>query len=293
MDIKQYLHDKKEIVDGALERLLPSGDEIPAPMSEGIRYSVLSGGKRVRPVLLLAACSATGGEEKKALKAACAVELIHTYSLIHDDLPSMDDDDMRRGKPSLHVVMGVGNAILVGDALQALAFQIIADDEALGYETKVLLISKLAGAAGMAGMVGGQVADLASEGKKVVPESLEYIHRHKTAAMISASVLMGGIIGEADADALEDLKLYGENIGLAFQIVDDILDVVGNSGTLGKATGADEAREKATYPGLYGIEESRKKAGVCLENALTSLHDFDERADALREIAKYIVSRAS
>jgi len=291
MNTHEYLDERKALIDNILESVLPSKKDVPNTLAEGMRYTVLSAGKRIRPILLIAACEAAGGDPEKAMNAACAVELIHAYSLIHDDLPAIDDDHRRRGKPTLHIVIGEGNAVLVGDALQALAFRILAEDEALEPAKRVLLISELARAAGMHGMTGGQVADLASEDRKIDASTLEYIHRHKTGAMIIASVRMGGIVGRADEKSLEALKSYGENAGLAFQIVDDILDVVGNVETLGKATGADEMHSKATYMSILGVDESRRKAGACIENAIAALEIFGERAVALVEIAKYIINR--
>ncbi len=291
--MSEHLNAKRALVNHALERILPSQPGVSGTLTKGMRYSVLAGGKRIRPVLLLTACEATGGDPAKAMIPACAVELIHTFSLIHDDLPAIDNDDLRRGKPTLHKVMGEANAILVGDALQALAFQVIAEDKTLEPSTRVDLIAKLTRAAGTNGMAGGQMVDIESENKEIDSKTMEYIHSHKTGALITASVKMGGIVGGADEKSLKALQSYGENIGLAFQIVDDILDVAGSSETLGKTTGADEALKKATYPSLFGLDESRRKADACTKTAIDSLEALGEHAAALREIAKYVVKRIS
>jgi geranylgeranyl diphosphate synthase type II len=288
-----YLESEKQLVDKALDRLLSLPRDVPRPLAEGMRYTVLAGGKRLRPILLLTACTAAGGDPAKAMMPACAVELIHTFSLIHDDLPAMDDDDLRRGKPTLHKVIGEANAILVGDAMQALAFQVIAEDKALEPSTRVDLIAELTRAAGTNGMAAGQVVDIESENKEIDPKTMQYIHSHKTGALITASAKMGGIIAGSDDKALKALESYGERIGLAFQIVDDILDVVGSSETLGKTTGADEALKKATYPSLFGLDESRRKADACTKAAIKSLEILGTHAERLREIAEYIVKRIS
>jgi len=292
MDLKGYLAVKIRLIENALVKNLPKKD-VPKTLFRGARYSIFSGGKRIRPVLVLASCEAAGGDCKKALNAASAIEFIHTYSLIHDDLPAMDDDDLRRGKPTLHKVIGVGNAILVGDALLTLAFQILADDKKLSPDKNTRLISELSRAAGISGMVGGQAVDIAAEGKDVNRKTVEYIHSRKTGALITASCRMGGITGGADKKALNALTLYGENIGLAFQITDDILNVTGDKSKTGKATGSDVRRRKATYPSAIGVEKSWKKAQDCVNAALKVVEVFGKKGIPLRMIAESILNRVS
>ncbi|HJV36530.1 farnesyl diphosphate synthase [Geomonas sp.] len=295
MDLKAYLTQRCQLVDQALEGVLPAATELPASLHASMRYSVFAGGKRVRPVLMLAACDAVGGELEKAIPAACAMEMIHTYSLIHDDLPAMDDDDFRRGNPTNHKVYGEATAILAGDALLTEAFILLSKEDGGDPAARIKVIQEIATASGSRGMVGGQVVDMESEGKpeQIDIATLSYIHTHKTGALIRASVRAGAILGGADEERLASLTRYAEAIGLAFQIADDILDVEGTTEELGKDAGSDEARGKATYPALVGLEASKARAQELVDMALEALAGFDERAEPLRAIASYIVKRKS
>lgn len=297
MDLKKYLKERCKLVDEALDSLLPPADELPFSLHKSMRYSVFAGGKRVRPILLLAACEAVGGDIARAMPAACAMEMIHTYSLIHDDLPAMDDDDFRRGNPTNHKVFGEAIAILAGDALLTEAFILLsnpvhtADINSAGI---LSVIHEIAVCAGSRGMVGGQVVDMESEGKQNIDlATVQYIHTHKTGALIKASVKAGAIVGGAEGAALDAMTRYGEAIGLAFQIADDILDIEGTTEEIGKDAGSDEARGKATYPAVMGLVESKRRASELVEMSLDALSAFDEKADPLREIAKYVVYRKS
>jgi geranylgeranyl diphosphate synthase type II len=292
--INQYLADRVSAVNAALERLLPPETQYPETIHSAMRHSVFAGGKRIRPVLFLAATEAVLPSAEGAEPAACALELVHTYSLIHDDLPALDNDDFRRGKPTCHKVYGEAMAILAGDALLTLAFQVLSDEKTRRDASQVRLVAELATAAGTVnGMIGGQVADLEAEGKAVDGARLDYIHRSKTGALIGASVRMGGIYADADAEQLAALGRYGEHIGLAFQIVDDILDVVGNFESLGKTAGKDAAQRKATFPALYGLEASRERAQEHFQQATEALEVFGEHGLRLRQIAEKIVQRSS
>lgn len=294
MDLKEYLKQRCQLVDHALDGCLPAGAELPASLHGSMRYSVFAGGKRVRPILLLAACEAVGGTLETALPAACAMEMIHTYSLIHDDLPAMDDDDFRRGNPTNHKVFGEATAILAGDALLTEAFILLSREDGGDPHARLKVIHEIAGASGSRGMVGGQQVDMESEGKHDIDlPLLSYIHTHKTGALIRASVRAGAILGGASDDQLRKLTRFGEAIGLAFQIADDILDVEGTTEQLGKDAGSDEARGKATYPALVGLEASKERARELVDMALAALENFDERAEPLRAIASYIVKRNS
>ncbi|MBX9914940.1 MAG: (2E,6E)-farnesyl diphosphate synthase [Pseudomonadaceae bacterium] len=282
--------------DTALSELLV------APLSElerlyaAMRYSVVNGGKRIRPLLVYAACEALGGTAEQADGAACAVELIHAYSLVHDDLPAMDDDDLRRGLPTTHIAFDQATAILAGDGLQTLAFEVLADGSRnpQDADTRLRMLSTLARAAGSAGMVGGQAFDLGSVGHKLDQSALELMHRHKTGALIEASVSLGALAsGQADARALAALASYAQAIGLAFQVQDDILDVESDTATLGKRQGADIARDKPTYPALLGLEAAKAYALALRDQALTALQTFDSRAEPLRALAHFIVARRS
>ena len=284
-------------MDEALDRYLPLADELPISLHKAMRYSVFAGGKRVRPILLLAACEAVGGDLNRAMPAACAMEMIHTYSLIHDDLPAMDDDDFRRGNPTNHKVFGEAIAILAGDALLTEAFVLMSNPEYSGAaEVSRLLpvINEIARCAGSHGMVGGQVVDMESEGKPDVDlATVQYIHTHKTGALIKASVKAGALLGGADETDLAAMTRFGEAVGLAFQIADDILDIEGTTEEIGKDAGSDEARGKATYPAIVGLAEAKQRAGELVGMALKALAGFDAKADPLREIAKYTVYRKS
>lgn len=297
MDLKTYLKERCTLVDEALDRFLPKADELPFSLHKSMRYSVFAGGKRIRPILMLAACDAVGGDISLAMPAACAMEMIHTYSLIHDDLPAMDDDDFRRGNPTNHKVFGEAIAILAGDALLTEAFILMSRVEpsaSLPPEAVLRVIQEISHCAGSHGMVGGQVVDMESEGKAEMDlATVQYIHTHKTGALIKASVKAGAILGGADETRLASLTTYGEAIGLAFQIADDILDIEGTTEEIGKDAGSDEARGKATYPAVMGLAESKKRAGELVDMALESLAGFDHRADPLRDIATYIVKRKS
>lgn len=288
-----YLAEKATLVEAELDRLIAE-TAYPPVIHQAMRYSLLSGGKRLRPVLALATCEAVAGQASFALPLACAVECIHTYSLIHDDLPAMDNDDYRRGKLTLHKVYGEGIAILAGDALLTEAFAVLA--EAAGrwpdLQGKYLEATvRVARASGSQGMIGGQVVDLQSEGKQVGAETLEYIHLHKTGALIQAAVWCGGLIGGASRTQLADLDAYGQHFGLAFQITDDILDVAGSRAETGKDMGSDRRKQKATYPALYGVERSREMAAREVERAVAALDNWGPEADLLREAARSLVYR--
>jgi len=297
MDLKPYLKKMQQMVDESLEKYLPRRDELPGSIHEAMRYSIFAGGKRVRPVLMLAACEAVDGDISKALPAACAMEMIHTYSLIHDDLPAMDNDDFRRGKPTSHKVFGEAIAILAGDALLTEAFKLLSNPEfTRGLSPDVLLrvIHEIAVCAGSRGMIGGQVVDMESEGKKDIDfATVQYIHTHKTGALIKASLKCGALIGGADGSRLNAVTRYGEAVGLAFQIADDILDIEGTTEQIGKDAGSDQTRGKATYPAVIGLAESKQRASELVETAVEALAGFGEKADPLRAIATYIVKRKS
>lgn len=280
----------------ALERLLPPAVTAPAVLHEAMRYAVLGGGKRVRPLLVYAAGEVSGATASALDAAAAAVELIHAYSLVHDDLPCMDDDSLRRGKPTVHVAYGEANAMLVGDALQALAFESIAAAMAAGAPAAgvVTMTSELACAAGSLGMAGGQAIDLAAVGQRLDRAALEEMHRRKTGAMLRVSVRLGALCGAPmPADRLAALTRYAEAMGLAFQVVDDILDVEGDSATLGKTAGKDDAQGKPTYVSLLGVAESRRFAAALLDDARTALAPLGESARRLRELAELIVLRSA
>jgi geranylgeranyl diphosphate synthase type II len=295
MELKSYLEECRLKIDAALDVYLPADDTLPQRLHQAIRYSMFAGGKRVRPILMMAACQTVGGEMARVLPAACAMEMIHTYSLIHDDLPAMDDDDYRRGRPTCHKVYGEALAILAGDALLTEAFQLLSapvDGQDVPAKTSRRVIHIIARCAGSMGMVGGQVVDMESEGRDIDLPTLEYIHTRKTGALILASVQAGALLGGADQEAFDALSRYAEAAGLAFQVADDILDIVGDQALLGKDVGSDVARGKATYPALLGLEAARQRAGELRDMAVDALADFDERADPLREIARYIVDRS-
>ncbi|TWJ19652.1 polyprenyl synthetase family protein [Geobacter argillaceus] len=297
MDLKLYLKEQCQLVDKALDSYLPKEDDLPFSLHKAMRYSVFAGGKRVRPILMLAACEAVGGEISQAMPAACAMEMIHTYSLIHDDLPAMDDDDFRRGNPTNHKVFGEAIAILAGDALLTQAFILLSAPELPGFVSPERLLAvtrEIATCAGSFGMVGGQVVDMESEGKADIDlPTVQYIHTHKTGALIKASVKAGAILGNADSSQLAAITRYGEAAGLAFQIADDILDIEGTTEEIGKDAGSDQARGKATYPAVVGLADAKRRAVELMEIALAALDPLGAKAEPLREIAKYIVSRKS
>ena len=279
------------MVDSALDRLMPSEDAPPPSIHRAMRYSVQAGGKRVRPILCLESARIFSDDIATILPVACAMEFIHTYSLIHDDLPALDNDDLRRGKPTCHKKFGEANAILAGDALLTLAFETLANAP-IEPARRVAVLSHVAASAGTVnGMVGGQVADLEAEGRAIQPAELEYIHRSKTAALIRASIVAGAIGGGADEENVARLKRFGETIGWAFQVVDDILDVEESSAALGKTAGKDAAQKKATYPSLFGLEKSRLFAAELESRAMAELALYGARAARLRELAEMIVHR--
>ncbi len=294
MTLQQYQAACQARVDAALETLFVAPRPELERLYQAMRYSVINGGKRVRPLLAYAACEALGGAAEQANGAACAVELIHAYSLVHDDLPAMDDDDLRRGQPTTHIAFDEACAILAGDALQALAFEALGDTalSPLDADTRLRMLASLAHAAGPAGMAGGQAIDLGSVGRQLDQAALESMHRHKTGALIEASVRLGALAsGHSDAASLQALQDYARAIGLAFQVQDDILDVESDTATLGKTQGKDQAHDKPTYPALLGLDAAKAYAGELRDQALAALAAFDQRADALRELARYIVAR--
>jgi len=296
MDIDRYLQEKKKIVDSALERYLPKKEEFTSNLHKAIRHSLFAGGKRIRPILSIASFEAVGGKGERILPFACALEMIHTYSLIHDDLPALDNDDYRRGKPTCHKVFGEAIAILAGDGLLTEAFRLMTNQPLEDFRSsdgRVILdlVNEVAQAAGVLGMVGGQVVDVESEGKGVDFPTVQYIHARKTGAMILASVRVGAKLGGAKEEILNALTQYGESVGLAFQIVDDILNVEGQAALLGKKTGSDLSRGKATYPSVLGLEASKKKGKELVKTAVDALKPFGPEADPLREIARFVAAR--
>lgn len=295
VSILDDLQDLKHLVETNLERCLDYGSDCPKTLRESMEYSLRAGGKRIRPIFVLLACEACGGDVEAAVPAACAVEMVHTYSLIHDDLPAMDNDDLRRGKPTNHIVFGEANAILAGDALLTNAFEVIATGIQPA-ETAIACCADLAGGAGSEGMVAGQVDDLLAEklaenGNPVDLAQLEAIHRRKTGKLIAASLVMGGRIGCATEEQQDGLREYGISVGLAFQIADDLLDCRGDAAKVGKSLRKDQQQGKATYPGLLGIEESQRRAEQLIEHAQRSLLCFGERAARLDALARYIIER--
>jgi geranylgeranyl diphosphate synthase, type II len=290
--LKQVLEEGRILTDSTLERLLPAATQYPASIHQAMRHSVFAGGKRLRPILCMEAaqvvhgCVPPGVEELGA-----ALEMLHTYSLIHDDLPALDNDDLRRGRPTCHKAFGEATAILAGDALQTLAYEVLAKMQCSA-EARVAIIAEIARATGtIDGMIGGQVMDLKAQHTRPDAATLEYIHRSKTGALLTASVVSGGIYAEASLSQIFSLRDFGQNIGLAFQIVDDVLDVTQTSEQLGKTAGKDKAEEKATYPALFGIDASVKKADELVEKASAALDGFGEGAATLREIAHFLVER--
>lgn len=319
MEIKTYLNDKRRLIDSFLKTYFDASIR-PEALGNSMVYSLSAGGKRIRPILALASYEACGGRPEDIVPFAASLEFIHTYSLIHDDLPAMDDDDLRRGKPTNHKVFGEGMAVLAGDGLLTEAFYIIAEcgmpacantadrrnadskiPPTVGWtepqtpvpspELVLTVIKELAMASGINGMVGGQAADLLSEDMEVDIEQLSFIHTRKTGALITVSVRMGALLAGADSSRLLAITQYAEAIGLAFQIIDDILDIKGESAELGKTPGSDIRKKKMTYPGLYGIEVSMEKAESLIANAIAALKTFDDRAEPLRELAMYILKR--
>jgi len=293
-DLNAWSAGQLAAIEPALSRWVADPLEAPAPagLGEAMRYAVLDGGKRLRPLLVMAACEATGGQPQAALRAACAVELIHAYSLVHDDMPCMDNDVLRRGKPTVHVKFGQAQALLAGDALQALAFELLTPEDGIDAATQARLCRQLARAAGCQGMAGGQAIDLASVGLSLDSAQLHEMHRLKTGALLQASVMMGASCGAASPAALDALRRYGAAIGLAFQVVDDILDVTADAATLGKTAGKDAAQDKPTFVSLMGLQASNDYAQQLLAQALASLHASglpDTRA--LQALADMLVNR--
>jgi len=290
-DLTAYLETGAAAVNRALDQWLPKERARPATIHRAMRYSLFAGGKRLRPVLCLAAAEACGGAASEALPLACAVECIHTYSLIHDDLPAMDDDDYRRGKLTNHKVFGEGIAVLAGDALLTQAFEIAAQCRAWPRYSHQEVLLELAHAAGSLQLIAGQVADLESEGKSISAAQLKYIHERKTSALLSASVRLGGMSANCTRAQLEALTDFGYHVGLAFQIIDDILDVTQTSEKLGKTAGKDMAARKATYPSIVGLERSRKIAAQLTRRAFAALKVFRGRAMALESLARHLLHR--
>jgi geranylgeranyl diphosphate synthase, type II len=290
MKLPDFFEQDRQLVEQSLEQLLPAANTPPASIHQAMRYSVFAGGKRVRPILCLEAARIFDSDIAPALPVASAFEFIHTYSLIHDDLPALDNDDLRRGKPTCHKQFTEALAILAGDALLTLAFEVLATAP-LAAERRAAVLAEVARAAGTRGMVGGQVADIEAEGKSVTAEQLEYIHRSKTAALIRAAVVAGALCGGAGAADVERLREFGENIGWAFQVVDDILDVEETSAALGKTAGKDQAQNKATYPALFGLERSHEFADKLAAKAMAALETYGERAANLRALGEFIALR--
>jgi geranylgeranyl diphosphate synthase type II len=290
-DLKSYLSSNREQINEALDSIFANTSN---KIVKAMKYSLMAGGKRIRPILCVAAAETVGGQSQDVIRAACALEMIHTYSLIHDDLPAMDNDEIRRGQPTCHVAFDEATAILAGDALLTLAFEVLSSMEFI-QENHVLnwmcVIHTLSTAAGYKGMIEGQMQDMAGEGHLLCLEDLENMHALKTGALIEASVTVGAILGKGSLDQIQQLKTYAKNIGLAFQVTDDLLDVEGDPNVMGKDVGSDQIRNKSTYPALLGIEQSKQFAEKLVNNALKALDYFDNKAHPLRAIAYYIVDR--
>jgi geranylgeranyl diphosphate synthase, type II len=296
VDIQRYLQEQKARVDEALAQYLPGEENYPPAIFQAMRYSVFAGGKRVRPILAIAAAEALGGTAEDVLPLACALECIHTYSLIHDDLPALDNDDYRRGRLTNHKVFGEANALLAGDALLTFAFELMGDARHWTHfvpERVVQVIHEVASAIGTFGMIGGQVVDLQMEGQDIDLPALQYIHAHKTGALIRTSVRSGAILGGGSPAEIEALTNYGTHIGLAFQIMDDILDVRGDEQLMGKALRKDDARRKATYPRLVGLAESEVRAQAAVAAGIAILDLLGARGAVLRHLAQFMIARAS
>ena len=291
MKLKDYLAARQRQVDRALHRFLPRASRKPATIHRAMRYSLFAGGKRLRPVLCLAAAEACAGEFEPALPLACAVECIHTYSLIHDDLPSMDNDDLRRGRPTSHKIFGEGIAVLAGDALLTIAFAIAATTTPTRRYDLQDFMMELSSAAGSEKLIAGQVADLEAEGQPIKRAQLRYIHENKTAALLTSSLRLGAMAANATLSQREAITQFGQSLGLAFQVIDDILDVTQSSEKLGKSAGKDIAAQKATYPAIIGLEASRREAQRLTAAAHRALQSFGTKADRLRELATYLLAR--
>src|SRR2546425_12322049 len=295
MSLREYLAEQQQLIDRELDRLVPPETAPPETIHRAMRYSLFAGGKRIRPILCIEAARAIADSCDGVVSAACALELIHTYSLIHDDLPALDNDDYRRGRLTNHKVFGDAMAILAGDALLTLAFRLIASNVDAAADARVIadVVAEVAEAAGTDGMVGGQVVDIESEGKTVSAETLDYIHTRKTAALIRASLRVGAMLAGAKPDALKAITSAGEALGLAFQIVDDILDVEGSLEELGKTAGSDQRKQKATYPALHGLEASRRRARQLIEDAKVALVPLGPAARPIAALADFIYERRS
>ncbi len=291
MGLKEYLLERQKLVDKALSGFLPRAAEKPATIHKAMRYSLFAGGKRLRPILTLAAAEACGGSAEAALAAACAVECIHTYSLVHDDLPCMDDDDLRRGRPTSHKVFGEGIAVLTGDALLTVAFEILAQAPTTSRYKTPALIGELAKAAGSRWLIAGQVLDLENEGRKVTGATLKFIHQAKTAALLTTSIRLGAMSANATEAKLASLTEFGQSLGLAFQVIDDILDVTQTTEKLGKTAGKDVAATKATYPAIFGLERSRAEAHRLTLAAHEALNSLGAKGVRLRGLADYLLER--
>ena len=291
MDLKRYLVARQKEVDRALDRFLPKASVSPATIHKAMRYSLFAGGKRLRPILCLAATEACGGKASAALPHACAMECIHTYSLIHDDLPSMDNDDLRRGRPTCHKVFGDGIAILAGDALLTIAFEIATKAKPVSRYDLRDVFAEIAEAAGSQKLIAGQVADLEAEGRKLNRAQVRSIHENKTAALLTASVRLGAMAANATTKQLSAITAFGRALGLAFQVIDDILDMTQTSEKLGKSAGKDSAAKKATYPAVFGLEKSRSEARRLTTRAHNALESLGKNAEVLRALADYLLAR--
>jgi geranylgeranyl diphosphate synthase type II len=294
-DLSSYLFSKQKQINRTIDKIIDQTTNSSVVVS-AMRHSLMAEGKRIRPVLCIAASQAVGGRTEDVLMAACALEMIHTYSLIHDDLPAMDNDDLRRGKPTCHIAFDEATAILTGDALLTLAFEILSSMEINHVKTNNALkwlrvINIIAKAAGYKGMIEGQIKDLAAEGNRIGLKDLEKIHALKTGALIEASISTGAVLGNGSFEQIQQLNIYAKNIGLAFQVIDDILNVEGDPAVMGKDVGTDQVREKSTYPSILGIEKSKEFAKKLVNNALQALDYFDNKSDPLRAIAHYIIDR--
>lgn len=293
--LADYIHQSQERVNARLDYWLASQEKLAPRLIEAMRYATFNGGKRVRPVLAFAAAEALGGTADQAVDAACALEMVHSYSLVHDDLPAMDDDDLRRGQPTCHIAFDEATAILAGDALQCLAFEVLANSplEGMTNDVKIRMVQELSQSSGTAGMAGGQALDLEGEGKQLSLTELERIHRHKTGQLIRGAVKMGAlVVPGCTEEQLSALDRYADAIGLAFQVWDDVLDLIGDTETLGKQQGSDLALNKSTYPQLLGLEAAKEHAQNLDKKAQEALSAFDHKADTLRALSSYIVSRS-
>ncbi|MEN6440984.1 MAG: polyprenyl synthetase family protein [Syntrophobacter sp.] len=292
-DLKPYLAERKQLIDSALEKIFPVAAGLQKQVIEAARYSLFAGGKRLRPILCLAAADVAGGSLEPVMPAACALEMIHTYSLIHDDLPAMDNDDFRRGVPTNHKVFGEAIAVLAGDALLTEAFEFLAacGDAGVTAEKTLKVVRIAVKASGYRGMIGGQVIDLECENRKVDLATVEYMHIHKTGALLSASLEIGAVLGGGDELQIRAMRDFGHHLGLAFQITDDLLDVEGDAAVMGKTPGSDAARNKMTYPALLGLVQSREAAREHVDRSLSALDSFGKSAEPLRAIARYLLVR--